>query len=101
MHALLNQKGFSLLEIVVSAGALGFFILLIQSMLLLANSFMHSQHNLADAFQTTQFIKKNMCVSNSRFINISLKQESSYTKKDTNCLDDNSCECQKKQMDRA
>ena len=91
----LNQKGFSLIEIVVSIGAFGLFALLVQGMLILGHSFTKSQQNLFDSLQTIATIKQNICVTNLAFKNINLKYNQSYVRNETNCLISNTCECKK------
>ena len=75
-----NKKGFSLVEVIVSAGAFVVFAMLIQSVLLLAHSFQLSQRNLLDTFQFNQIIKQKVCIANSFFKNRHINKDSSWTK---------------------
>ena len=81
-NILLRQKGFSLLELIISAGALGLFAILVQSMLVLGHSFTRSQQNLFDFLQVSRMIKQRMCMSNTAFKNINLNIDMSYKKDD-------------------
>ena len=78
-----NTKGFSIVEVVVSAGAFAVFAILIQNVLLLAHSFQLSQKNLLDTFQITQVIKQKVCVANLAFQNRNIAKDSSYVRKIT------------------
>ena len=69
-----------MVEIIVSAGALCVFSILVQSMLVLGHSFTRSQQNLFDSFQIARTIKQKMCMNNSSFKNINLYPDNSYTK---------------------
>jgi len=74
----INNKGFSLLEIIMSAAALGCFAILVQSMLILGHSFRISQQNLFESMQTTQSIKQTLCTQNSSFKDINLATSRTY-----------------------
>ena len=76
----MKNKGFSLVEVMVSAGAFAVFAILIQNVLLLAHSFQISQRNLLDTFQINQMIKQKVCIANSSFTNRNIKWNLSYTK---------------------
>jgi hypothetical protein len=75
---LFHQKGFSMVELLLSVGALSLFAILVQSMLILGHSFTRSQQNLFDFIQATQMIKQKICVSNMSFKNINLDVTKSY-----------------------
>ena len=89
----LNCHGFSILEVIISAGALGFFAILVQSMLVLGHSFTKSQQNLFESFQNTRLIKQNICIANSAFKNTNVDPSRSYTKKDKLCQDNTLSSC--------
>ncbi len=89
----LNCHGFSILELIISAGALGFFAILVQSMLVLGHSFTKSQQNLFESFQNTRLIKQNICIANSSFKNINVDPNQSYTKEDKLCQDNTLSSC--------
>ena len=75
---LFHQKGFSMIELMLSVGALSLFAILVQSMLVLGHSFTRSQQNLFDFLQVTRLIKQQMCVNNTSFKNINLDLNHSY-----------------------
>ena len=76
----INRKGYSFIEIIISAGALSVFAILVHSMLLLGHSFLTVQKNLFTSFQISQMIKQKMCVNNSSFKSINLNEYTSYGK---------------------
>lgn len=76
----INHKGYSFMEIIISAGALSVFAILVHSMLLLGHSFLTVQKNLFTSFQISQMIKQKMCVNNSSFKSINLDERTSYGK---------------------
>ncbi|MYE07357.1 MAG: hypothetical protein F4X95_01200 [Oligoflexia bacterium] len=82
-----KANGFSLVELIISAGALGFFAILVQSMLLLGHSFTKSQQNLFESFSTARMIKQNICILNSSFNSINIDSERSYSREETLCKD--------------
>ncbi len=84
-NPLRNQRGLSLLEIIISVGALGFFIILIQSMLVLGHSLTTTQKNLFESFQNARMIKQNICTVNISFKNTNINPAQSYTKKERLC----------------
>ena len=84
-YILLNHKGFSLLELIISAGALGFFAILVQSMLVLGHSFTKSQQNLFESFSTVRMVKQNICMINSSFNNVNILNEQSYSREEEIC----------------
>ena len=75
-----NIKGFSLMELLVSAGAFAVLALLLQNVLLLGHSFQLSQRNLLDSFQISQMIKQKLCVVNSSFKSINIERQNSYSR---------------------
>lgn len=75
---LFHQKGFSMIELMLSVGALSLFAILVQSMLVLGHSFTRSQQNLFDFLQVTRLIKQQLCVNNASFKNINLDLDHSY-----------------------
>ena len=79
-NIVLPQKGFSLLELIFSVAAMGFFALLVQSMLIIGHSFTESQHNLFESAQISRMIKQHMCMRNVSFKNINVKSKLSYSK---------------------
>ena len=84
LKSLRNKHGLSLLELVISAGALGFFILLIQSMLVLGHSLKASQKNLFESFQNARMIKQSICTVNISFKSININPTQSYTTTEEN-----------------
>lgn len=70
-----------MLELLVSAGALGLFAILVHSMLVLGHSFTKSQRHFFDFLQTTRVIKQKMCMSNASFKSINLDLFNSYRRK--------------------
>ncbi len=74
----LNNKGLSMIEILISIGAMGFFAILVQSMLIVGHSFTKSQENFFDSIQINKLITQKMCMSNNAFKNINLNQALSY-----------------------
>ena len=89
----LNHNGFSLVELILSAGALGFFALLVQSMLLLGHSFTKSQQNLFESFTTARIIKQNICMINSAFNNVNIDSKNSYSREEKLCKDGTEASC--------
>ena len=73
-----RQNGFSMIELILSVGAISLFAILVQSMLILGHSFTRSQQNFFDFLQATQLIKQKMCVNNTSFKNINLDLNKSY-----------------------
>ena len=94
---LLNQRGLSLLELFISAGALGFFAILVQSMLVLGHSMKAGQKNLFESFQNARMIKQSICKTNVPFKNTNIAPRQSYTKTERLCRDNTlaSCEVEK------
>ncbi len=80
-----NNKGISLVELVISAASLCFFALLVNSMLMLGKSFQKSQQNFFDSFQISRMIKQNICMQNATFKTININQKGSYEKRDKVC----------------
>ena len=80
---LCSEKGFSLIEALVSIGTFALFALLIQNILLLGHSIKMSQTNFFDSFQVSQTIKQNLCISNVSFKNLYIDPEKSYSTKMT------------------
>lgn len=76
----INCRGYSLIEVIISVGALSVFAILVHSMLLLGHSFITTQKNLFTSFQISQMIKQKMCMSNSAFKSINLNENNSYGK---------------------
>ncbi len=75
-----TKQGFSLMELLVSAGAFAVLALLLQNVLLLGHSFQLSQRNLLDSFQISQMIKQKLCVVNSSFRSINVKSSDTYSR---------------------
>ena len=76
---LFQKDGFSLVETAISIAALGFFALLVQSMLLLGHSFVESQKNFFESAQITSVVKQQLCFKNSSFKITDLEFEKSYS----------------------
>ncbi|MDE0118815.1 MAG: hypothetical protein OXM55_02260 [Bdellovibrionales bacterium] len=81
------------MELILSAGALGFFAILVQSMLLLGHSFTKSQQNLFESFSTARMLKQNICILNSSFNNINIASERSYSREEKLCTDGTVASC--------
>ena len=82
-----NHKGFSLIELIISVGAISVFAIMVQSMLVLGHAFIKSQQNFFDSVTISATIKKHMCVSNSVFKSINLDESRSYSINPVNPID--------------
>ena len=65
--ATFNHKGFSLLEIMVSAATMAFLAVVFQSVLVTANSFNISQKNYKDVHRVNKFVQNSLCFSSETF----------------------------------
>ena len=77
---ILNTKGMSIIEVLLSIGTICLFAILVQSMLMLGHSVQQSVRNLFDSLKATRNIQQHMCIANADFINSKLNESKSYKK---------------------
>ncbi len=71
-------KGFSLIEILVSLGAFGVFIILVQSVLVMGHSFQFSHTHFMDAIHSTRMIKSIVCQGHNSFKSTGMDLNKTY-----------------------